>query len=209
MKEELKTTAEDSPKNGAARGLLDTLVIPVGGYSTIVVDPPWKYGKWGKASDSETARKKFPNGQWEKQFGKGYDHLTVEEIKQLNIKRLAGVSCELYLWTTGKYLPDAFDVIKAWGFKYCQTLIWCKVPRGTGQGGMYCPTTEFILLARKGKMPKKKRVDSTWWQIKRTMRHSKKPEFFQDMIEKQTNGPRIELFARRKRPGWDVWGNEA
>ena len=79
---------------------------------------------------------------------------------------------------------------------------------GTGQGGMYCPTTEFLLLARKGKMPKKKRVDSTWWQVKRTNKHSKKPEFFQDMIEAQTDGPRIELFARRRRPGWDVFGNE-
>jgi len=205
MKEETKTTPEGSPKNGVARGLLDTLVIPVGGYSTIVVDPPWKYGKWGAAPDSETARKKFPNGQWSEQFEKGYNHLSIEEISSLPISTIAATDCDLYLWTTGKYLPTAFNVMKAWGFKYCQTLTWCKAPRGTGQGGLYCPTTEFILLGRRGRMPTgKTRLDSTWWQVKRTNKHSKKPEFFQDMIEGQSNEPRIELFARRKRPGWDV-----
>ena len=99
-------------------------------------------------------------------------------------------------------------MLKEWGFKYCQTLTWCKTPRGTGQGGVYCPTNEFLLLARRGKMPKVKRVDSTWWNVKRTMNHSKKPEFFQDLIETVTDSPRIELFARREREGWDVWGNE-
>jgi N6-adenosine-specific RNA methylase IME4 len=74
---------------------------------------------------------------------------------------------------------------------------------------MYCPTTEFLLLGRRGKMPVGKiRRDSTWWQVKRTGKHSKKPEFFQDMIEGQSDCPRIELFARRERLGWDVWGNE-
>ena len=179
-------------------------------YKTIVVDPPWQYGKWGKASDSETARKKFPNGQWSKQYDKGYDHLTVDEIKALPVGDIADENCDLYLWVTQKYLPDAFAVIKAWGFKYCQTLTWCKAPRGTGQGGLYCPTTEFIILARRGKMPKNKiRIDTTWWQVKRTKKHSKKPEQFQDIIEMQGDEPRLEMFARRERPGWDIWGNEA
>jgi N6-adenosine-specific RNA methylase IME4 len=205
MKEETKI----NPKNAAARGLLDTLVIPHGGYKCIVADPPWQYGKWGAASDSETARKKFPNGQWAEQFEKGYGHLSVEEISSMPVGSIAADDCDLYLWTTGKYLPAAFDVMKAWGFKYCQTLTWCKAPRGTGQGGLYCPTTEFVLLGRRGKMPKgKTRVDSTWWQVKRTNKHSKKPEFFQDLIERMSDGPRVELFARRPRDGWAVWGNE-
>lgn len=59
-------------------------------------------------------------------------------------------------------------------------------------------------------MPKgKRRVDSTWWQVKRPHNsHSTKPEFFQDMIETVSDGPRLELFARRPREGWTVWGNE-
>lgn len=188
---------------------LDRLVIPHGGFRTIVADPPWQYGKWGKASDTPAARKKFPNGQWEKDFSLPYIFMTVREITALPVAVIAADDCDLYLWTTQKYLPDSFDVMKAWGFKYCQTLTWCKAPRGAGQGGLYCPTTEFLLLGRKGRMPTgKKRIDSTWWQMTRTRKHSQKPEEFQDMIETVSNGPRLEMFARRPRDGWTVWGNE-
>jgi N6-adenosine-specific RNA methylase IME4 len=182
------------------------VVIPDGGYRTIVADPPWKYGKWGAPS-------KLPPGTIKRYEPKGsempYKTMTVEEISALPVGDIAAADCDLYLWTTGKYLPAAFGVMDAWGFKYCQTLTWCKKPKGTGQGGLYCPTTEFLLLGRKGRMPKgKSRIDTTWWEVKRPMRHSKKPELFQDIIEAQSDSPRIELFARRQRLGWDVWGNE-
>lgn len=172
-------------------------------YSTIVVDPPWRYGKWGKASK--------PNyeGHIPKESDLPYDWMSVDEIKALPVGSLANKNCELYLWTTQKYLPDTFEVIKVWGFKYCQTLTWCKKPMGKGQGGVYCPTTEFLILARRGKMPKVERVDTTWWQVSRAWKtHSKKPEFFQDLIEQVSEAPRLEMFARREREGWDVFGNE-
>lgn len=137
-----------------------------------------------------------------------YNCMTIDEIKQLPVGGLAADNCELYLWVTQKYLPVSFEIIAHWGFKYCQTLVWCKKPMGTGQGGVYCPTTEFIILARRGKMPKCTRIDSTWWQIKRESKHSRKPEFFQNLIETVTDGPRLEMFARRQREGWDVFGNE-
>ena len=184
---------------------LDRLVIPHGGYRTIVADPPWQYGKWGKGSDACALAGKPQN----RDEPLPYPYLSTSDIEALPVGRLAAADCDLYLWTTQKYLPAAFGVLKSWGFKYCQTLTWCKTPMGTGQGGLYCPTTEFLLLGRKGKMPTDKaRKDSTWWNVKRTGKHSKKPEFFQDLIEEQGDGPRIELFARRHRPGWDVWGNE-
>jgi len=167
-------------------------------YKTILIDPPWKYGKWAA-----------PNNRKGQQYDLPYSSMTVEEIKSLPIKDIADENCELYLWTTQKYLPVAFDVLKIWGFKYCQTLIWCKKPRGTGQGGVYCPTNEFLILGRRGRMPNVKRVDSTWWLTKRPHNsHSTKPEFYQDMIETVSEPPRLEMFARRKREGWDVWGNE-
>jgi N6-adenosine-specific RNA methylase IME4 len=170
-------------------------------YQTIVIDPPWKYGNWGKANP-----KSRPNG---KIYPMPYQTMNITEIKELPIKDIADDNCELYLWTTQKYLPYAFDILKVWNIKYCQTLVWCKKPRGLGQGGIYCPTNEFLILGRKGKMPKVKRIDSTWFLTKRPHNnHSKKPEFFQDMIEQVSNPPRIELFARRKRINWDVWGNE-
>lgn len=187
---------------------LDRIVIPHGGFRTIVADPPWKYGKWGKASEKAFLVSGICE-ETNKEIPMPYPTMSVDEICALKVGELAADDCDLYLWTTQKYLPDAFKVLAAWGFKYCQTLTWCKTPRGTGQGGLFCPTTEFLILGRKGKMPKKPRIDSTWWNVKRPHNsHSTKPEFFQDLIETVSDGPRLELFARRPRDGWTVWGNE-
>lgn len=180
------------------------IIIPKGGFRTIVVDPPWKYGSWGRASVAPPGSNYTPN---KTQFP--YKTMTVDEIAAIPVKTLAASNCDLYLWVTQRYLPVAFGVLESWGFKYCQTLTWCKEPKGTGQGGLYCPTTEFLLLGRVGNMPKgKKRIDTTWWKVKRPMRHSQKPEQFQDIIEGQSDPPRIELFARRHRINWVVWGND-
>ena len=177
-------------------------------YSTIIVDPPWKYGKWGKASEKAFLVSGI-NEETNNEIPLPYNWMSIDEIKALPIGILADENCELYLWSTQKYLPDTFEVIKAWGFKYCQTITWCKTPRGTGQGGVYCPTTEFLILARRGKMPNVKRIDSTWFHTKRPHNsHSTKPEFFQDLIEQVSEAPRLEMFARREREAWDVFGNE-
>lgn len=170
-------------------------------YKTIVIDPPTKYGVWGKASFDHR-----PN-DFDRPLP--YKAMSIEEISNLPIKEFADTNCELYFWTTQKYLPNSFEIIKKWGFKYCQTLIWCKKPMGKGQGGVYCPTNEFLILARIGKMPKVERIDSTWFLVKRPHNsHSTKPEFFQDMIEKVSDEPRLEIFARRERLGWVTIGDE-
>lgn len=170
-----------------------------------MVDPPWKYGKWGGGS-GKVRHDMNPNAE---NLPLPYQFMEIDLIKSLKIANHADADCELYLWTTQKYLQFSFEIVKQWGFKYCQILTWCKTPRGTGQGGIYCPTTEFLLLSRIGKMPQKQRINSTWFHTKRPHNsHSTKPEFFQDLIETVSDAPRLELFARRKRPGWDVWGNE-
>jgi N6-adenosine-specific RNA methylase IME4 len=172
-------------------------------YSTIVADPPWQYGSWGKPSNRRLAKSA------DTIYPLPYPSMTLDEIKSLPVQSLAGDDCELYLWTTQKYLSNAFDVLGAWGFRYCQILTWCKQPRGLGQGGVYCPTTEFVLLGRRGWMPKVRRQDSTWYLWKRPNNaHSKKPPEFFDLIEQTTTGPRVELFARERREGWDAWGDE-
>lgn len=173
-------------------------------YKTIVVDPPWEYGKWGRGTEKATLEKKFKNQDYELP----YESMSVGDIKWLPIHEVADEDCDVYLWTTQKYLPKAFDILECWGFEYKQILTWCKTPRGLGQGGLFVPTTEFILLGRQGKMPKKRRIDTTWWNWKRQKRHSQKPEEFQNIIETVSHEPRLEMFARRKRKGWDVWGNE-
>ena len=167
-------------------------------YQIIYADPPWEYGKWCANLHRPNSKDKILP----------YPTMSVEQICSLPVSTIADVNCELYLWTTQKYLPDAFKVIDSWGFKYKQTLIWCKKPRA-GLGGQFTPTNEFLLLARKGKKPKSKRVLTTWFLVKRPHNnHSKKPDFFRNMLQEITLSPRIELFARQKTDGWDVWGNE-
>ena len=175
-------------------------------YKTILADPPWRYNRgWDTGSKHSVFDIKYNL----KSVSMPYDEMTIDEIRLLPIYKIIDKNCDLYLWTTQKYLPAAFGILQFWNFKYCQTLTWCKTPMGTGQGGLFCPATEFLILGRKGKMPLgKTRVDTTWWNVKRTNIHSKKPEFFQDVIETVSDAPRIELFARRTREGWDTWGNE-
>ncbi len=173
-------------------------------YKTIVIDPPWKYGKWGKASLNSL----FADSVHNIEIDLPYEFMSLQEIAALPIFDLADDDCELYVWTTQKYLPDTFPLLHVWGFKYCETLTWCKEPRGTGQGGLFTPTTEFIVHGRIGKMPTKKRIDTTWWKVSRQARHSQKPEAFQDIIEQVSDAPRLEMFARRYRLGWDAFGNE-
>jgi N6-adenosine-specific RNA methylase IME4 len=176
-------------------------------YRTILADPPWRYGKWGPNSGRTIICHGFkPNTQ---NLPLPYPAMTIKAICELSVYDLAAPNCDLYLWTTQHYLRDAFTVLDAWDFKYCQTLTWCKAPRGKGQGGLFTPTTEFVLLGRRGQMPKHERIDSTWWQVKRPHNsHSTKPEFFQDLIESVSDAPRLELFARRPRLGWTTIGNE-
>jgi N6-adenosine-specific RNA methylase IME4 len=177
-------------------------------YRTIVADPPWQYGAWGIAKNGPNSSR-YIRDEINHQRPMPYPTMTVREICALPVRGLAAEDCDLYLWTTQHYLRDAFAVLDAWGFKYCQTLTWCKTPRGKGQGGLFTPTTEFVLLGRKGRMPKKERIDSTWWNVKRPHNsHSTKPDFFLDLIESVSDAPRLEMFARRARLGWDVWGNE-
>ena len=156
-------------------------ILPTGKYSTIVIDPPWPYGKWGKASKAPPGSNYRPTDST-----MPFKAMTISEIEDMDLSSLAATNCDLYVWVTQRYLPLVFGMIDKWGFKYCQTLTWCKKPKGTGQGGLYCPTTEFLILARRGAMPREKiRMDTTWWLVKRPMVHSRKPELFQNIIESQ------------------------
>lgn len=160
-------------------------------FRTILIDPPWQYGVWDKGSKNCVFNEKTNIA-----VSLPYQSMPAERIAGLPIGALADTNCELYLWATQKYLPNAFGLLGAWGFKYCTTLTWCKTPMGTGQGGVYCPTTEFLLHGRRGKMPSVKRINSTWFHTKRQARHSQKPASFRAMIESVTHEPRLEIFAR-------------
>ena|SRR5688572_24906977 len=137
-----------------------------------------------------------------------YGLMTVPQIAALPVSDLAEDDAHLYLWTTQRYLRDAQDIAEVWGFEPAATLVWCKAPRGWTPGGTFMSTTEFVLFCRRGSLPAKTRIRSQWFEWPRGA-HSAKPEAFIDMVEQVSPPPYVELFARRHRLGWDVWGNES
>lgn len=158
-------------------------------YKIIYADPPWQYKRKGK----------FCAGRY-------YDTMTVSEICGLNVKNISDDNSILFLWTTNSFLKEAFDVVTAWGFEYKTCITWAKSHYGLGYWAW--GQTEHCFLASRGKHERiKPPVCTTLFNHPKT-KHSKKPDSFRDLIEKFPYEPRIELFAREKVFGWDVWGNE-
>lgn len=185
-------------------------------YRTIVADPPWSYPEgWPVGSENgqvspHAARRGIPFEPG-RRTPLAYSQLSVAAIAALPVSDFANPDgCHLYLWTTNRYLRDSFDVLDAWGFRFGQIIVWCKTPMGIGPGGAWAQTTEYVLAARCGALRNAKRFDSSWFTWPRMGKaHSRKPEAFLDMVEQTSPAPRLELFARRQRLGWDTWGDEA
>jgi N6-adenosine-specific RNA methylase IME4 len=172
-------------------------------YRTIVADPPWHYDKAGGYS----WRKGTPSGETRPMLG--YGTMTVEQIAALPVNDMAEADAHLYVWTTQRYLLDAHHIALAWLFEPVKILVWCKPPTGFSMGGAYGNSCEFILFARRGSLPTQERVARDWFEWPRKGGHSAKPEAFLDMVERVSPGPRLEMFARRARFGWDYWGDES
>jgi N6-adenosine-specific RNA methylase IME4 len=178
-------------------------------YRTLVADPPWPYPE-GYASDPRPkplrrlepriVRKPLP-----------YALLSVDEICALPVAELAHPDgALLFLWTTNRFLPAAFTVADAWGFKYTQTVVWHKTGCPSPFGGSVAPNhAEYLLVCRRGSARLLGRLSSSVVAAPAQRRHSQKPELFLDLIETVAPAPRVELFARRQRLGWDTWGAEA
>lgn len=179
-------------------------------YATIVVDPPWAYDEgWpGLSTSSASLYKPLGEPVYGRRKPLGYNPLSVDEIAALPVADLADADAHLYLWTTNRYLFDARRVAEAWGFRYGQTLIWAKTPKGIGPGGTFSQNAEYILFCRRGTLKAKQRLDSVWFNWKRGA-HSVKPDAMLDMVEQVSPGPYVELFARRARFGWDYWGDQS
>ncbi len=168
---------------------------PEGKYNVIYADPPWavKAGPdWGSGEESKDLL---------------YPTMSIEEITNLPVNKLTANDAHLYLWTINKYIPETYDIARAWGFEPSCLLTWVKPPHGIGLGGTFVQTSEHLLFARRGTLEATKRIDTTWFEYPRG-KHSQKPDEFRKMIEDVSPGKRIELFAREKIREWDVWGNE-
>jgi N6-adenosine-specific RNA methylase IME4 len=189
----------------AVQGTLEPLVGL--GFRCVVADPPWQLniGKTRTANGGAASEWKRP--EYAERHDLQYPTMTVDQIAAMPVSGVAAKDAHLYVWTINAYVADTYAIARAWGFRPATLLTWCKAPMGLGLGGTFCNTAEFILFARRGTLKAERRVDTTWWGWPRG-RHSEKPEAFQSLVESVSPGPRLELFARRARPGWTVWGNE-
>jgi len=161
-------------------------------YKTIYVDPPW-YERGG--------------GKIKRGADKHYPLMKTDDILALNVELIANENAHLYLWVTNNFLQDGLRVMRTWGFTYITNLVWCKPSFGLGQ--YFRGQHELLLFGVKGKLPSRSKPNlcSTIVHAKKN-KHSQKPKDFYDVIELTSPTPRIELFAREKRKGWDAWGNE-
>jgi N6-adenosine-specific RNA methylase IME4 len=168
---------------------------------TIVVDPPWPYpggfNGFGK-------RRALP-----------YRSMTVDEIARLPIDKIVAREGYVFLWTTNKYLGEAFRILAAWKLTYRQTIIWCKPDVG-GLGGMFGTNVEFVLVAQRinlgtnghGVRTKRDRVTTSWFEWPASGEHSEKPAAFYSIVERVAPGPYLDVFARHERDGWICIGDE-
>ena len=178
-------------------------------YTVIYADPPWSYGDkgFGKRPEDNTVK-----GSFAPEAGR-YKTMSLGDIKALNVKDVAAPDCALFLWATSPLLPEALDVISAWGFKF-KTLAFCwSKLTTTGKdvvnlGQWTLGNVELCLLATKGSPKKANRTVRQLVRAERTQ-HSRKPDIVRERIN-TLFGPvlKLELFAREKNEGWDVWGDE-
>jgi len=169
-----------------------------GKYNIIYADPPWRYFEDGLKNQSQH-----------------YSTMSLEDICQLKVGELAADDCILFMWVTFPMLDNFIDVLRCWGFEYSTVgFTWVKSTKDKkgfafGLGAWTRSNAEICVIARRGVIP---RQDASISQIiyEPVGRHSAKPAIVRDKIVQLVGDlPRIELFAREKADGWDVWGAEA
>ncbi len=163
-------------------------------YQIIYADPPWSY------------RNKKTGGSMKSGALAKYPTMTVKEICELPVMDIADKNSVLFLWATVPLLPEALEVMKAWGYKYKTMLTWRKI-MSLGMGFWFRGQTEHLLLGVRGKV-KAFRIQKPNFVQSKVGPHSQKPIEFRSLIDMTGLSPKIELFARKKTEGWDVWGNE-
>jgi N6-adenosine-specific RNA methylase IME4 len=175
-----------------------TVALPMGKYTVIYADPPWKYND-GRSGERMTATGALHH----------YPTMTLSELKALPIDGLAAENSVLFMWATSPLLPDALELSKAWGFKYKASFVWDKVKHNMGHYNSV--RHEFLLVCTRGSCtPQNVKLFDSVLSIPKSKKHSEKPERFRKIIQTlYPKGPKIELFRRGKAPiGWSAWGNE-
>jgi N6-adenosine-specific RNA methylase IME4 len=167
-------------------------------YDIIYADPPWAY------------RNKKTGGSMISGAESKYLTMSVDEICTMPIKDIASKNSVLFLWATVPLMPEAFQVMQAWGYKYKTMITWRKI-MSLGMGYWFRGQCEHLLLGVRGQVKAFRLQEPNFIQAK-VLNHSQKPDEFRQLIERATaqmpSQNRIELFARNRSDGWDAFGNE-
>ncbi len=166
-------------------------------YQIIYADPPWLFEK----------------GYWDRSQSKPDSHYSCMKTTDIcnmgiDLRQYIETPSHLYLWTTSRHLMDgdAVRVCKAWGYKPMNIITWCKPQISLGY--YFRNSSEHLIFAIRGRGLQTKDRSQATWEVADRLKHSQKPDVFYEIIEKMSYEPRLELFARQKREGWDCWGNE-
>lgn len=169
-------------------------------FRTVVVDPPWT-PSLNKGQKNFTYKKSSPQ--------KFYKTLSLEEI--ISIKPPTAKQAHIYIWCISQHVDWAYIVARAWKCEPIILLTWCKPGVGTGA---FLSNSEHILVTRKGSRKgnpfggkNKPATKGTYFHWTRG-KHSEKPQEFFDLVETISPEPRLEMYARKTRPGWHSWGDE-
>lgn len=170
--------------------------LPEGKFRTIIVDPPWPVKK--------ILRVERPNQEEELD----YETLAIKQIENdvgKIVKEKADEHCHVYLWTTHKFLPTAFEIFRVWGVKYECLLTWVKPTGMTPFSWMY--NTEHVLFGRIESLTLLKNGVKLSFEAP-VEKHSVKPDRFFEIVRAVSPEPRLEMFARKPHSGFEPWGDE-
>jgi N6-adenosine-specific RNA methylase IME4 len=173
------------------------MALPNARFGVIYADPEWKFQPYSEETGLDrSADNHYPTS-------------ALEVIKARDVASLAADDCVLFLWATVPMLPQALEVMAAWGFAYKTNFSWHKDRIGTGYWNRN--RHELLLVGTRGNVPAPAMGAQYDSSIEAEVgAHSAKPELFYGLIESYFPSlPKIELNARAARPGWVRWGYEA
>jgi N6-adenosine-specific RNA methylase IME4 len=178
-----------------------TLPLPAGPFSLIVADPPYHFN-----THSEKGQGKSPSAH--------YETMNVHRICRLRVREIAAPDAGLAMWVYGPRLPEAIKIMQAWDFDYKSDLLtWIKLTKtgkpAFGTGYTTRKNTEMMIYGTRGNGLKVLGHSVRQSLFAERREHSRKPDEAAEALERLFGPvPRIELFARQRRPGWEAWGNE-
>ena len=177
------------------------MTLPQGQFKTISADPPWRF------------RKRTAQGSPEHRGRFRYPTMKLDEIAAMPVAEIADEQSHLYLWVPNSLVPEGVEVMRAWGFTYKTSLVWLKTDQqgrpAWGMGSYFRTSTEMLLFGTRGGLqtsPEAARVRNVI--VTPRLKHSEKPTVSYEIAERCSFGPRVELFARTPRVGWEQWGNQ-